>query len=77
MQENQAARAALSFFTNITLRNGFNQWLIWAQERQEYGAKLHLAVQVSACMQQLMPVLSSSMSGLSQQAINTVPPSLK
>lgn len=38
---------ALSFFSNITLRKAFNQWLTWAQERQEYGTKLHLAVQVT------------------------------
>ena len=52
MEENKGARVALSFFSNITLRKAFNQWLVWAQQRQEYGTKLHLAVQVpplSAC----------------------------
>ena len=46
IEENKAARVALSFFANIATRKAFNQWLTWAQERQEYGAKLHLAVQV-------------------------------
>jgi len=46
VEENKAARVALSFFSNITLRKAFNQWLAWAQERQEYGTKLQLAVQV-------------------------------
>ena len=46
VEENKAARAALSFFSDITLRKAFNQWLAWAQERQEYGTKLQLAVQV-------------------------------
>ena len=46
VEENKGARVALSFFSNITLRKAFNQWLVWAQERQEYGTKLHLAVQV-------------------------------
>ena len=48
MEENKGARVALSFFANITVRKAFNQWLVWAQERQEYGTKLHLAVQVTA-----------------------------
>ena len=52
MEENKGARVALSFFSNLTLRKAFNQWLVWAQQRQEYATKLHLAVQVpplSAC----------------------------
>lgn len=46
VEENKRARVALSFLTNITLRKAFNQWLVWARERQEYGTKLHLAVHV-------------------------------
>ena len=46
VEENKAARAALSYFSSITLRKAFNQWLDWAQQRQDYGSKLHLAVQV-------------------------------
>lgn len=46
VEEIKGARVALSFFSNITLRKAFNQWLVWAQQRQEYGTKLHLAVQV-------------------------------
>lgn len=46
VEDNKAARVALSFFGNITLRKAFNQWLAWAQEQQEYSTKLHLAVQV-------------------------------
>ena len=47
MEEAKAARVALSFFSNITLRKAFNQWLVWAQERQEYGVQLQQAVQVT------------------------------
>lgn len=47
VEEAQAARVALSFFSNITLRKAFNQWLVWAQERQEYGVQLQQAVQVT------------------------------
>ena len=47
VEENKAARVALSFFAGIATRKAFNQWLAWAQERQEFGAKMHLAVQAS------------------------------
>lgn len=47
MEFSKGSRAALGYFTDATLRKAFNQWLGWASERQQYGAQLHLAVQVS------------------------------
>ena len=67
VEENKAARVALSFFSDITLRKAFNQWLAWAQERQEYGTKLQLAVQVlllTTCRRAVGPAACSAAGAL-------------
>ena len=46
MGYSKGSRLALGYFTDATLRKAFNQWLGWASERQQYGAHLHLALQV-------------------------------
>lgn len=67
VEENKGARVALSFFSNITLRKAFNQWLVWAQQRQEYGTKLHLAVQVmSLCLAVTLQPMGSKTSATYQ-----------
>ncbi len=49
------------------MRKAFNQWLAWAQERQEYGTKLHLAVQVlllTTCRHAVVPDACSAAAAL-------------
>ena len=46
VDELKTTRVAVSFLHNMTARKAFNQWLQWAQQRQEYEDKLQLAVQV-------------------------------
>ena len=45
VEYSKGSRVALGYFTDLTLRKAFNQWLAWACHQQHYSTQLHLAMQ--------------------------------
>lgn len=56
MQYSKGSRVALGYFTDLTLRKAFNQWLAWASDQQQYSSQLHLAMQARECTSALAAV---------------------